>query len=74
MLSYEKIIVGLLFALGHGAVSAHGASYDHSHSMLESPAIVLCLLVCVGVVTAVFKSSTRPFRSIAIKRRISEKK
>ena len=73
-MKYVKATAGLLFVLGHGAAVAHGASYDHSHSMLESPAIVLFILVCVGVAASVFKSSAHPLRGIAIKKRISEKK
>jgi hypothetical protein len=48
-------------------VLAHGASYDHTHSLLESPAIVLCVIVCVGVIAAVFKSSKPQARAVPVK-------
>ncbi|MFM2108840.1 MAG: hypothetical protein RLZZ513_1908, partial [Pseudomonadota bacterium] len=52
-MNFEKILVGLCGSISSGLALAHGASYDHTHSLLESPAIVLCVIVCVGVIAAV---------------------
>jgi len=46
---------------------AHGAGFDHTHSLLESPAVILCALVCAGVIVAVFKSSQQKARAISLK-------
>jgi hypothetical protein len=66
-LNFEKILVGLCGSISSGLALAHGASYDHTHSLLESPAIVLCVIVCVGVITAVFKSLKPQARTVPVK-------
>jgi len=66
-LNFEKILVGLCGSISSGLALAHGASYDHTHSLLESPAIVLCVIVCVGVIAAVFKSSKPLARAVPVK-------
>jgi len=66
-LNFEKILVGLCGSISSSLALAHGASYDHTHSLLESPAIVLCVIVCVGVIAAVFKSSKTQARTVPVK-------
>ncbi|MBU3708016.1 MAG: hypothetical protein FGM20_02770 [Burkholderiaceae bacterium] len=66
-MNFEKILVGLCGSISSSLALAHGASYDHTHSLLESPAIVLCVIVCVGVIAAVFKSSKSQARAVPVK-------
>ncbi len=65
-MNYKKVMVALSGAMGSGFAMAHGASYDHTHTLLESPAVFLCLIVCVGVGAAIFQSSVRAKRAIPI--------
>ena len=65
-MSYEKVKVALCGSLGSGFAMAHGASHDHTHSLLESPVIFLGLMVCVGLAAAIFPSSARAKRAIPI--------
>ena len=62
----KKLIAGITSLLGAGTAMAHGASYDHTHTLPDSPAIVLCLVVCAGVIAAMFKSSAQSPRAIPI--------
>jgi hypothetical protein len=65
-LSYKKVMVALCGSLGSGFAMAHGASHDHTHSLLESPVIFLGLIVFVGVAAAIFQLSVRAKRAIPI--------
>lgn len=65
-LNYKKIMVALCGAMGCGFAMAHSASYDHTHRLLESPVIFLCLIVCVGVGATIFQSSARATRAMPI--------
>ena len=65
-MNYKKVMAALCGVLGSGFAMAHGASYDHTHALLESPAVFLCLIVCVGVGAAIFQSSVRAKRAIPI--------
>jgi len=66
-LNFEKVMVGLCGSVSSGLALAHGAGYDYTHSLLESPVIILCALVCAGVIVAVFKSSQPKARAISLK-------
>jgi hypothetical protein len=61
-----KLAIGIMSFIGTGTAVAHSASFDHTHTLLESHAIGLCLIVSVGVVAAIFQSSAREKRSIPI--------
>jgi hypothetical protein len=65
-LNYKKVMVALWGAMGSGFAMAHGASYDHTHTLIESPAVVLCLFAVAGVVAAISKSSEQTPRAIPI--------
>ncbi len=65
-LNYKKVMVALCSAMGSGFAMAHGASYDHTHTLIESPAVLLCLVAVVGVVAAISKSSEQAPRAIPI--------
>ncbi|MBM3365708.1 MAG: hypothetical protein FJY48_08370 [Betaproteobacteria bacterium] len=66
-MNFEKVMVGLCGSVSSGLALAHGAGYDHTHSLLESPAVILGALVCAGVIVAVFKSSQQKARAISLK-------
>jgi hypothetical protein len=65
-LNYKKVMVALCGAMGSGFAMAHGTSYDHTHTLIESPAVLLCLFAVVGVIAAISKSSEQTPRAIPI--------
>jgi hypothetical protein len=65
-LDYKKVMVALSSAMGSGFAMAHGTGYDHTHALMESPGMWLCLIVSVGVGAAIFQSSARAKRPIPI--------
>ncbi len=74
----KYLIAGIVSLFGVGAAMAHGASYDHTHTLIESPAVLLCLFAVVGVVATISKASEQTPRAIPIEidqrhKRISEK-
>ncbi|MFM7632521.1 MAG: hypothetical protein ACKO65_04060 [Betaproteobacteria bacterium] len=66
-MNFEKVMVGLCGSVSSGLALAHGAGYDHTHSLLESPAVILCAQVCAGVIMAVFGLSKPKARTISLK-------
>jgi hypothetical protein len=76
-LNYKKVMVALWGAMGSGFAMAHGASYDHTHTLIESPAMLLCLVALVGVIASISKSAGQMPRPIPIEidqryKRVSE--
>jgi uncharacterized membrane protein YfcA len=65
-LNYKKVMVALWGAMASGFVMAHGASYDHTHTLIESPAVLLCLVAVVGVIASISKSAKQTPRPIPI--------
>ena len=62
----KKLIAGVASWVGTGAAIAHGASYDHTHTLIESPVMLLCLVALVGVIASISKSAGKTPRPIPI--------
>jgi hypothetical protein len=76
-LECKKLIAGIASWVGAGAAMAHGASYDHNHTLIDSPAMLLCLVALVGVIASISKSAGQMPRPIPIEidqryKRVSE--
>jgi hypothetical protein len=66
VLNKMRIAIGIMSLIGTGAAVAHSAAFEHAHTLFDSSAIGLCLIISVGVGVAIFQSSARAKRAIPI--------
>lgn len=65
-MNIQNTFIGIMSLVGTGTVAAHGASYEHTHTLLDAPGVFLCLIVSVGVAAATLQSLARPRNAVTI--------
>ena len=54
-MNYTRLMTGLLCVVGHSFALAHPGPHGHTHSLVDMPAITLCMLALAGVTAAISK-------------------